>query len=175
VQNDADYLVVRNKDDEEPERAWGENKFGGNTTFNEAKMWSDYIALYGGPKISSDNLLTLRPERKKLVDNSFAYKTAKRFIPLDMWNHAKDKNDAFNIILAENEDGVFISLFNWDETDKNFNIGGLANEKIFDTLTKKKVNIVNGKIQITLKSHSSTILKIENSSFDVVRNKLQIN
>jgi len=175
VQSDADYLVVRNKDDEEPERAWGENKFGGNTTYDEAKMWSDYIALYGGPKISSDNLLTLRPERKTLIDNAFAYKTASRFIPLDMWSHAKDRNDAFNIILADNDDGVFLSLFNWDIKDKHFIINGLSNEKIFDTLTKKNVNIVDGRIQITLKSHSSSILKVENSSFDEVRNKLQIN
>ena len=175
VQNDADYLVVRNKDDEEPERAWGENKFGGNTTLDEANMWSDYIALYGGPKISSDNLLTLRPERKKLIDNAFAYKTATRFIPLDMWNHAKDKNDAFNVILAENEDGVFISLFNWDEKEKQFNIKGFSDTRIFDALTKKYINSGNDKLQITLKSHSSKILKVENSSFDILRNNLQLN
>jgi alpha-galactosidase len=174
VQADADYLVVRNKDDEEPERAWGENKFGGNTTFDEAKMWSDYVALYGGPKISSDNLLTLRPERKKLIDNAFAYKTAKRFIPLDMWNHAKDRNDAFNIMLAENEDGVFVSLFNWDKTDKKFNIEGLSNTKIIDTFTKKIVKTNNNKLLITLKSHSSIILKVENSTFDILKNKVQI-
>ncbi|MEI8204859.1 MAG: glycoside hydrolase family 36 protein [Bacteroidota bacterium] len=175
VQVDADYLVVRNKDDEEPERAWGENKFGGNTTFDEAKMWSDYVGLYGGPKISSDNLLTLRPERKKLIDNAFAYKTAKRFIPLDMWNHAKDKKDAFNVMLAENEDGVYISLFNWGETEKNFNIDGFLNEKIIEPITKKSIIIKNGKFVTTLKSHSSIILKVENSSFDKLRNKLQLN
>lgn len=175
VQNDADYLVVRNKDDEEPERAWGENKFGGNTTFNEAKMWSDYIALYGGPKISSDNLLTLRPERKALIDNAFAFKTASRFIPLDLWKHAKDKNDAFNIILAQNQDGVFLSLFNWDEKDKQFNISGLADTKVINSSTKKIVNTSNGKMQFTLKGHSSMIFKTENSDFDTLRKKIQIN
>ncbi len=174
VHADADYLVVRNKDDEEPERAWGENKFGGNTTFDEAKMWSDYIALYGGPKINSDNLLTLRPERKILIDNAFAYKTAKRFIPLDMWNHAKDRQDAFNVILAENEDGVYISLFNWDETDKNFDISGFPNSKVINTLTKSNYNLKNDKLQVTLKSHSSLILKVENSTFDILRNNLQV-
>lgn len=174
IKNDADYLVVRNKDDEEPERAWGEDKFGGNTTFDEAKMWSDYIALYGGSKISSDNLLTLRPERKKLINNTFAYKTATRFIPLDMWNHAKDKNDAFNVMLGENEDGVFISLFNWDKTDKNFNIDGFSNTKLINTVTKNNYSLKNDKLQITLKSHSSMIFKVENSTFDVLREKLQI-
>ena len=138
-------------------------------------MWSDYIALYGGPKINSDNLLTLRPERTKLVDNAFAYKTASRFIPLDMWNHAKDRNDAFNVILAENEDGVFVSLFNWDEKDKQFNIKGFSDTKVIDVLTKQNINIGNDKLQITLKSHNSKILKVENASFDILRNKLQIN
>ena len=174
VQADADYLVVRNKDDEEPERAWGENKFGGNTTFDEAKMWSDYIGLYGGPKISSDNLLTLRPERKKLIDNAFAYKTAKRFIPLDMWNHAKDKNDAFNVMLAENEDGVYISIFNWGATEKTFNIDGFSNSKLINPSTKNNHSIKNNKLVITLKSHCSKILKVENTSFDILRNKLRI-
>ncbi|MEI6554311.1 MAG: glycoside hydrolase family 36 protein [Paludibacter sp.] len=174
VHADADYLVVRNKDDEEPGRAWGENKFGGNTTFDEAKMWSDYVALYGGPKISSDNLLTLRPERKKLIDNAFAFKTATRFIPLDMWNHAKDKKDAFNVMLAENEDGVFISLFNWDETEKNFNIDGFADTKIINPTTRSNYSTKNNELVITLKSHSSMILKIENSSFDILKNKLRI-
>ena len=174
VQNDADYLVVRNKYDEEPERAWGVNKFGGNTTFDEAKMWSDYIALYGGPKINSDNLLTLRPERKKLIDNAFAFKTAKRFIPLDMWSHAKDSRDAFNVILAENDDGVFLSLFNWDETDKKFDIDGLLNTKIVNTTANMNYSFKNDKLQITLKSHSSTIFKIDNSNFDILRNKIRI-
>ena len=174
VQNDADYLVVRNKDDEEPERAWGENKFGGNTTYDEAKMWSDYIALYGGSKISSDNLLTLRPERKKLIENAFAYRTAKRFIPLDMWSHAKNKSDAFNVMLAENEDGVFISLFNWNDTDKNFNISGFINTQLINAVTKNNFQLSNNNLQISLKSHSSLILKIENSNFDVLREKLKI-
>ena len=174
VQADADYLVVRNKDDEEAERAWGENKFGGNTTFDEAKMWSDYVGLYGGPKISSDNLLTLRPERKKLIDNAFAYKTAKRFIPLDMWNHAKDKKDAFNVMLAENEDGVYISLFNWDETNKKFDIDGFSNTKLIPKSTNSNYKLEKSTLHVTLKSHSSMIFKIENSTFDMLRNKLQI-
>jgi alpha-galactosidase len=131
--------------------------------------------LYGGPKINSDNLLTLRPERKKLIDNAFAFKTASRFIPLDMWSHAKDRQDAFNVILAENEDGIFISIFNWDDTEKNFNIDGFTNTKITNPLTKEIYSDKKNKLMITLKSHSSMILKVENSSFDILRNKLQIN
>jgi alpha-galactosidase len=169
VQNDADYLVVRNKDDEESERAWGVNKFGGNTTFDEAKMWSDYIAMYGGPKINSDNLLTLRPERKKLIENAFSIKTATRFIPLDLWDHANDKNDAFNIMLAENEDGVYLSLFNWDKNDKQFLIGGLDNTVVTDIHANEKINLKDGKLHINSKTHTSIILKLEGGSFDSLR------
>jgi len=173
TQNDADYLVVRNKDDEESERAWGKNKFGGNTTFDEAKMWSDYIAIYGGPKINSDNLLTLRGERKKLIQNAYSIKTATRFIPLDFWDHAKDKNDAFNIILAENEDGVFISLFNWDKDDRQFLIEGFANAELTDILTKERINTDDGILRINSDTHTSIILKVEGVSFDSLRKTIR--
>ncbi len=169
ARNDADYLVVRNKYDEEPERAWGEDKFGGNTTFEEAKMWSDYIALFGGPKVSSDNLLTLRDDRKELIRKAFSIKTAARFIPLDLWEHAKDKNDAFNIMLAENEDGVFLSIFNWDKNDKQFLIGGFDKAKLTDVFSNEKINLTDGKLRIDIKTHSSVILQVKGNSFDSLR------
>lgn len=172
VQNDADYLVVRNKDDEESERAWGTNKFGGNTTLDEAKMWSDYISLFGGPKISSDNLLTLRDERKKLIENAFPIKTATRFIPLDLWDHARNKNDAFNVLLAENEDGVYLSLFNWDNQDKQFLIKGFDNALLTNILTKERITISEGQLRLNSKTHTSIILKIEGESFDSLRRKI---
>jgi alpha-galactosidase len=167
--NDADYLVVRNKDDEEPERAWGEDKFGGNTTFDEAKMWSDYKAVFGGPKINSDNLLTLRDNRKELIRNAFSIKTATRFIPLDLWEHAKDKNDAFNVMLAENEDGVLLSLFNWDNDDKHFLIEGFDNAELTDVFSNEKLNLQDGKLRVDVKTHSSVILKVKGESFDSLR------
>jgi len=175
VLNDADYLVVRNKEDEELERAWGVNKFGGNTTFDEAKMWSDYIALFGGPKINSDNLMTLRAERKKLIENAFFIKTATRFIPLDLWEHAKDKNDAFQIILAENEDGIYLSLLNWENKEKQYVLEGFANSKLTNILTNEQIKLNDGKLSINCKTHSSLILKIDGESFDFLRKRLHYN
>lgn len=175
VQTDADYLVVRNKDDEEPERAWGEDKFGGNTTYNEAKMWSDYISLFGGIKINSDNLLTLRNERKNLIKNAFALKTSVRFLPLDLWEHAKNKNDAFNILLAENTDGVYLAIFNWDEKNKKFEIGGLQNTTLLEVISNEKMNITDGKLVFDTKSHSSIILKVDGKNFDSLRKSITIN
>jgi len=175
AQNDADYLVVRNKDDEEPSRAWGEDKFGGNTTYDEAKMWSDYVALYGGIKINSDNLLTLRSERKKLIKNAFSLKTATRFLPLDLWSHAKNKNDAFNVMLGENNDGVYLSLFNWEEKDKQMVIGGLQNTELTEALSGVKINTTAGKLIYNLKSHNSIIIKVDGMNFNLLRKSITIN
>lgn len=175
AQNDADYIVVRNKDDEEPSRAWGEDKFGGNTTYDEAKMWSDYVALYGGIKINSDNLLTLRNERKNLIKNAFSIKTASRFLPLDLWSHAKNKNDAFNVMLAENSDGVYLSLFNWDENEKEFVIGGLQNTVLTENFSGKKSTTGERKFNYKMKGHSSTILKVDGMNFNSLRKSITIN
>ena len=172
TQNDAGYLVLRNKHDEEPELAWGTHKFGGNTTYNEAKMWSDYVALFGGIKINSDNLITLRPERKQLITNAFKFKTASRFIPLDLWDHASARDDTFNIMLAENDDGIFLALFNWDDTEKQFSLSGFENSKITPTSPKQLYSLIDGKINITLEKHSSVILKVESGDFDLLRKSI---
>ena len=158
VQNDADYLVLRNKHDEEAERAWGKHKFGGNISLNEARMWSDYVSLFGGIKISSDNLLTLREERKALIRATFAMKTCDRFIPIDLWDHAMDPEDAFHIMLGENEDGLYLALFNWDAESKHYAISGLP----------------EGALNETLAGHHSKILKIEgDTDFDSLRKSLE--
>lgn len=172
VQNDADYLVVRNSKDEEPERAWGKTKFGGTTTLNEAEMWSNYISLFGGIKISSDNLITLRDERKKLITNAFKYNTARRFIPLDLWDHAMTKDDTFNIMLAENVDGVYLALFNWDDNQQQFLLDGFGKSKIINPESEKEYTLTKGKLNINLKKRSSIILKVEGGDFDVLRKSL---
>jgi len=45
---------------------------------------------------------------------------------------------------------------------------------VINTLTKSYYNLKNDKLQVTLKSHSSLILKVENSTFDILRNNLQV-
>ena len=172
VQNDADYLVVRSKEDEEAERAWGKNKFGGDITLDEAGMWSDYVSLFGGIKISSDNLLTLREERKNLVKKAFSLKTCDRFIPLDLWDHAKNKEDAFNLMLGENEDGIYLALFNWDLDARQFTMSGFpaSTEVLRGISDGSEYKPENGTVTISLQGHKSMILKIQgNSTFDELR------
>jgi alpha-galactosidase len=177
VQNDADYLVLRNKDDEEAERAWDiGRKFGGNVTLDEATMWTNYVTLFGGIKISSDNLNTLRPERKELVVKAFSLNTCNRFIPIDLWDKAKDKQDAFNIMLGTNKQGVFIALFNWDSADLEINLSNISTDQI------KLVNSDNAPaftadkkaLNIKLKGHTSVIFQLnDKADFDKVRNQIK--
>ena len=135
-------------------------------------MWSNYISLFGGIKISSDNLITLRDERKKLITNAFKYNTARRFIPLDLWDHAMTKDDNFNIMLAENIDGVYLALFNWDDKQQQFLLDGFGKSKILNPDSQKEYTFTKGKLNINLQKRSSIILKIEGGDFDVLRKSL---
>lgn len=175
VQNDADYLVLRNKDDEEAEKAWGKSKFGGDVSLNEAKMWADYVSLFGGIKISSDNLLTLREERKELVRFAFSLKSCDRFIPLDLWDHATNKEDAFNIMLGENEDGIYMALFNWDPEEIEIELSGnpVSELQFTNVDDASKINPLDGSFKINLSGHTSLILKIDgDKNFDELRKEI---
>ena len=174
VQTDADYLIVRNKDDEEAERAW-KNKFGGTITLNEAKMWADYVALFGGSKFSSDNLNTLRPERKELVKNAFKLETCDRYIPIDMWDKANNKDDAFNIMLGTNSQGVYLALFNWKQEELGIKLSNIPTAKIEAVNTEGVIPFSAGKntLDIKLKGHTSVILKLKKGSdFDKIRKQV---
>lgn len=175
VQNDADYLVLRNKDDEEAERAWGKDKFGGNVTLNEAKMWADYVALFGGIRISSDNLNTLRPERKNLVKNAFSLSSCNRFIPIDLWDKAKDKDDAFNIMLGTNDQGLYLALFNWNDEELGINLSNIPTDKIEVGNQDEQLDFKaeNNSFSIKLKARTSFIFKLsQEADFDKIRKQI---
>lgn len=175
VQNDADYLIVRNKDDEEPERAW-KDKFGGDVTLNEAAMWADYVALFSGMHIASDNLNTLRSERKVLVKKAIELKTCDRFIPIDLWDKANDKDDAFNIMLGTNDDGVFIALFNWGNEQLGIKLANIPTAMIqaINCLETPFYRAENNRLDIQLKERSSVIFKLKKGTdFDKLRKKIE--
>jgi alpha-galactosidase len=175
VQTDADYLVVRNKVDEDSTRAQGRNKFGGDVTLNEAKMWADYVTLFGGVKLSSDDLNLLRPERKELVRRAFAINTCTRFIPIDLWDKAKNLEDAFNIMLGTNDQGVYLALFNWDQEELGFELSNIPTQdiKLINNDEDQMFAAENGKLKTTLKGKSSVIFHLgEKARFDSLRNQL---
>jgi len=172
VQADADYIVVRNKEDEDSTRAQGKNKFGGDVTLNEAKMWADYVTLFGGVKLSSDDLNLLRPERKELVKKAFSIKTCNRFIPIDLWDKAKDKNDAFNIMLGTNDRGVFLALFNWNNDELGIHLTNIPIDKleVVNQIEKQTFKTEKESLSITMKPRTSVIFRLnDKADFDKVR------
>jgi len=176
VQTDADYLIVRNKDDEELKMPMKKNKFGGTITLNEAKMWADYVALFGGSKLSSDNLNTLRPERKELVKKAFELETCERYIPIDMWDKANDSDDAFNIMLGSNKDGVYLALFNWGDKELGIQLSKVptSNLQTVNCIETPVYTATNKSIDIKMKAHTSIIFKLEQASdFDKVRKQIE--
>jgi alpha-galactosidase len=88
---DADYLVFREAVDEDKTVSQEDVKHGGSMTMNEAQMWADFNKIYGVTRLSSDNLMTLRPERQALVKEVFQYPVMDETVPLDLWQHGKNK------------------------------------------------------------------------------------
>ena len=119
---DADYLVFRSAEDEDQTVTPAKVKHG-TLTLNEAQMWADFVKLYGNFRLESDNLMTLRPERKALFREVLDAPMMDEAIPLDLWRHGKDRQDGFELILAHKGKQVFLGVFNWGDQPKKFDLG----------------------------------------------------
>jgi len=119
---DADYLVFREAADEDATVSQEDVKHGGSMTLNEAQMWADFNKLYGTARLSSDNLMTLRPERQALVKEVFQYPAMDETVPLDLWQHGKNKGDGFDLVLARKGEGVYLGVFNWGDKPKEYEL-----------------------------------------------------
>jgi|JI10StandDraft_1071094.scaffolds.fasta_scaffold00117_28 alpha-galactosidase len=124
IWNDADYHVVRAAADEDQSVATAEGKKG-KLTANEAGMWTHYVGLFGGSKINSDNLPTLRPERKELFRQAVALPSCERFIPLDFWARARNRDDAYHVMLGAAAGSVYLAVFNWSDGPRQYRLDGL--------------------------------------------------
>lgn len=154
---DSDYLVFRAAADEDAAVSKDGKKSGGSLTLNEAKMWADFASLFGNCRLNSDNLMTLRPERQALVKEVFKYPAMEETVPLDLWQHAKTKSDAFELLLAHEGEAVFLGIFNWGDRPKDYALPAYG---------------MPGPIH--LEGRHSMILKYEgHSSFAQLRNALQ--
>jgi alpha-galactosidase len=177
VQTDADYIVVRSKEDEDAKRAQGKNKFGGDVSFSEAEMWANYISLFGGIKLSSDDLNLLRPERMALTKKVFAIETCEKYVPIDLWDKAKNENDAFSIMLGENKQGLYLALFNWEDKDVQFNLLNVPTTGIKMLNTNPSsvdFNTKNNELNTKLKGRSSVIFQLNKSAnFNLVSKQIQ--
>ena len=121
---DCDYLVFREAADEDETIFKSNNKFGGSLPLNEAQMWADYNKLYGNCRLASDNLMTLRPERKALVRDVFEWPAMDETVPLDVWERATEKSDGFEMLLARDGDDIYLGLFNWTDAPKAYPLAG---------------------------------------------------
>ena len=119
---DADYVVFREAADEDATVSQEDVKHGGSMTLNEAQMWADFNKVYGVTRLSSDNLMTLRPERQALVKEVFQYPAMDETVPLDLWRHGKNKGDGFELVLARKGKEVYLGVFNWGDTPKEYDV-----------------------------------------------------
>ena len=119
---DADYVVFREAIDEDETVSQEDVKHGGSMTLNEAQMWADFNKIYGTARLHSDNLVTLRPERQALVKEVFQYPAMDETVPLDLWKHGKNKGDGFELALARKGKEVYLGVFNWSDTPKEYDV-----------------------------------------------------
>ena len=123
---DADYLVFREAIDEDATVSQEDVKHGGTMTINEAQMWADFNKIYGTARLNSDNLMTLRPERQALVKEVFQYPAMDETVPLDLWQHGKNKGDGFELVLARNGNETYLGVFNWGDTPKEYDVAAFG-------------------------------------------------
>lgn len=119
---DPDYLVARAADDEDATVSNEDRKSGGTLTENEAKMWVDFVRLFGNIRLNSDNLSTLRPERKAIIMAGLKAPKIDETVPLDLWQHATEKNDAVELLLSRSGKEIYLGVFNWSDKAKEYNL-----------------------------------------------------
>lgn len=154
---DADYLVFREAIDEDETVSQEDVKHGHSMTINEAQMWADFNKLYGTARLESDNLMTLRPERKALMKEVFKFPAMDKTVPLDFWKHATNKSDGFELIIAHKGKDIYLGVFNWSDKPKDYALQAFGKDN-----------------PITLAGRHSQILKYDgNESFENLCQKMQ--
>lgn len=177
--NDADYIVVRAAADQDKTLTPSEKKDGGDLALNEAWMWTHYAALCGGPRLNSDNLNTLRPERRDLFLFATAFPNAERYLPLDFWAHAKDDNDPPAVILTHAKGDAYLGLFNWTDKEKTIALAGITAAQ-FSAIAKVSASPsfphqhFGDKLTVTLPARNSTIIKLPAGDFDTLRHAITV-
>jgi len=85
-------------------------------------MWLVFNKFHGTFKLISVKLLTLRPERMALVKNVFDVPMMDEMIPLDFWEHGKEKSDGYELLLARHGKDIYLGIFNWSSYTKEYNL-----------------------------------------------------
>ncbi len=175
VYNDADYLVLRAKEDQDQSLTRSAVK-SGTLTLNEAEMWAHYVGLFGGTKLESDNLPTLREERRALFRHAAALPTADRFVPIDLWQHARSDDDPPSVVVGAAGTEVFLAIFNWTDGPKTSRLRGLPD--VSRPLVEMGGTGVwireENAVKVTLEPRRSMIFRVSLADFDTLRRNLSV-
>jgi hypothetical protein len=180
VRHDTDYHVVRAKEDEDATRTADPRKTGGDMSLDLAGMWTHYVGLFSYPKISSDNLMILREERRALFREAVALPTCDRFVPLDFWAHARHRDDPFAAFLGEAGGVVHLALFNWAETARDMRIrheatGDAVEAPAWETVAgSAETGQASGELTVRLRGHSSAVFRVRGADFERLRRRLVV-
>jgi alpha-galactosidase len=176
VHNDADYHVVRAREDQDGTMTKSKNKIG-TLTLNEAEMWTHYVGLFGGTKLNSDNLPTLRAERRALFVRAASLPTADRFVPIDLWQHARAADDPPAVMLGEATGVVHLGVFNWRDAPRRIRLRGLAPEErqgVTRLHGTGDVTTEGAAVVVGLPPRHSLVLRLDHASFDRLRKALTV-
>gem|GEM_PF-563532 len=178
VWNDADYHVVRAKEDEDGTLVKNPRKSGGNLALNEAAMWSNYVGLFGGTKLNSDNLPILRPERKKLFQEAAALPACARYVPLDFWAHGRNPKDSFQVMLGEADGELYLGLFNWTDAVREYRLGGLTPAQLKGLKLRAgagATSVEGGVLTARVDAHHSAVLQLPAGlGYDATRRAVRV-
>ena len=177
VYNDADYLVVRAREDQDDTRVKAPNKDGRDLTLNEAELWTHFVALCGGPRLNSDNLPILREKRRDLFRFAAGFPTAERFVPLDFWAHARDESDPPSVILTQAKGDAYLGIFNWSDQAGDIVITGFSSAdlaRLGRVSGGAESEISGNTVTFRQPARHSTIFKLAGGSFDLLRKALSL-
>lgn len=154
---DSDYIVLREAADEAANVIKEKKKSGGKLSVNEGKMWADFCTLFGNCRLNSDNLMTLRSERQQVFKEVLEIPAMEEMVPLDLWQHGKDKNDGIELLLARTGKEIYLGVFNWSDKPKEYSVSAFGKAA-----------------PVALEGRHSVILKYEgNESFESLVKKLK--
>jgi len=178
VLNDADYHVARGRLDEDETLVKDPRKTGGDMPYALAEMWTHYAGLFGGPRISGDNLTILRDERKALFRRAVGLPACERYVPVDFWAHGRTRDDPFSTFLGEAQGAVYLAVFNWAETPRQARLSGLpasaiaGGEKLGGTAM---VAARAGGVALDLPPRTSVVYRLEaKADFNRLRRALSV-
>ncbi len=169
---DPDYLVLRSK--EESNERDGKKP---SLNYDEAAMWANYVSIYGNARFESDNIPLLKPEKKVLIEKTLNMPFFTKTVPMDLWDHYKEYNDAPAFFLAKAENGtVCIALFNWENKDASFTVSGFKQNAAFkDFNGDAQVKMIDGKMRVPLQGVHSVLLRYEGKeTFEQLRKQLKV-